>query len=237
MNKYGRLLKYLFLEPWSPERTDAQPGKAVPPKKVNVLMPIKPATDQTQESFSVSGLAALCLATRGRLRRGPGLPPAGDQGPGHLGRPECRHPGPAQQDHHRSGGRWWNGGTPLTIRSCLPWWKWPFAPIWMCAWPRPASARPGRPGGWRARPSGPRWMPPSSMNGATVPPQPLAPREAAVAVAGPAALRAASRRSGNYFRPVWMPPGNWIFSGARGATLRPPPPISGPRWRTAATSW
>ena len=52
-----------------------------------------------------------------------------------------------------------------------------------------------------------------------------------------AALRAASRRSGNYFRPVWMPPGNWIFSGARGGTLRPPAPISRPRWRTAATSW
>ena len=49
--------------------------------------------------------------------------------------------------------------------------------------------------------------------------------------------RAASRRSGNYFRPVWMPPGNWMFSGARDGTLRPPGPISRPRWRTAATSW
>ena len=63
------------------------------------------------------------------------------------------------------------------------------------------------------------------------------PREAGPPGVAQLALRAASRRSGNYFRPVWMPPGNWMFSGARDGTLRPPPPTSGPRWRTAATSW
>ena len=55
--------------------------------------------------------------------------------------------------------------------------------------------------------------------------------------AGQVALRAASRRSGNYFRPVWMAPGKWMFSGARDGTLRPPGPISRPRWRIAGTSW
>ena len=54
---------------------------------------------------------------------------------------------------------------------------------------------------------------------------------------GGSRCRAAPRRSGNYFRPVWMPPGNWMFSGARDGTLRPPGPISRPRWRTAGTSW
>ena len=187
---------------------------------------------------------ALCLIAAAGCAVGPDYKRAGDQGPGHTGTvrrslPRLR---PARPTSIRWS--WWNGGTPLTIRPCLPWWKWRFAPTWMCAWPRPASARPGRPDGWRAPPSGPRWMPPSSMNGATLPPQPLTPREAGSPypgggrrLFGGGSLRAASRRSGNYFRPVWMPPGNWMFSGARGATSRPPPPTSRPRWRTAATSW
>ena len=43
-------------------------------------------------------------AGRRRLRRGPGLPSAGDQGAGNLERSGGRHRGPAQQDRPRSGG-------------------------------------------------------------------------------------------------------------------------------------
>ena len=84
---------------------------------------------------------------------------------------------------------------------------------------------------------------PPSMNGATGSIASIGPSEADPPAAELAALREAYppralqlRRFGNYFRWVWMPHGKWIFSGAPGGTSRPPGPISGPRWRTTATS-
>ena len=135
-------------------------------------------------------------------------------------------PNPAKPRTNRCS--WWNGGPPLTIRRSLPWWKWPCTPTWMCAWPKPASARPGRPGGWRAPPSGPRSMHRRFTRGARDPA-----KSAAAAPSPPPGGALRQLMAGGSAMPAWELD---IFGGTPAQLSRPPPPISRPWWRTAAMS-